>query len=96
MHPIDAVRTGLDDGDAVEVVSRRGKVVLRASVTEKTSPGVLFISMHFAEAAVNLLTVDALDPQAKIPEFKACAVSVNRVDKELLPDRSVRLDRGRW
>ena len=52
--------------------------------------------MHFAEAAVNLLTVDALDPQAKIPEFKACAVSVNRVDKELLPDRSVRLDRGRW
>ena len=52
--------------------------------------------MHFSEAAVNLLTVDALDPQAKIPEFKACAVYINRVDKELLPDRSVRLDRGRW
>ena len=96
VHPIDAVRTGLDDGDAVEVGSRRGKVVLRASVTEKTSPGVLFIPMHFSEAAVNLLTVDALDPQAKIPEFKACAVYINRVGKELLPDRSVRLDRGRW
>ena len=87
---------GADDGDAVEVGSRRGKVVLRASVTKKTSPGVVFIPMHFVEAAANLLTIDALDPQAKIPEFKACAVSIKRVDKELLPDRTVRLDRGRW
>ena len=96
VHPIDAVRMGIDDGDAVEVGSRRGKVVLRASVTKKTSPGVVFIPMHFVEAAANLLTIDALDPQAKIPEFKACAVSIKRVDKELLPDRTVRLDRGRW
>ena len=96
VHPIDAARTGLDDGDAVKVSSRRGVIVLRASVTEKTTPGVVFIPMHFSEAAVNLLTVDALDPQAKIPEFKACAVSIERVDEEALPNRTVRLERGRW
>ena len=96
LHPIDAARTGIDNGDAVEVCSRRGIVVLRASVTEKTSPGVLFMPMHFSEAAANLLTIDALDPQAKIPEFKACAVGIKRVNSELLPDQSIRLDRGRW
>ena len=96
IHPIDAARSGLDDGEAVKVTSRRGVIVMRANVTDKTSPGVVFIPMHFSEAAVNLLTVDALDPQAKIPEFKACAVSIERVDEELLPNQSVRLDRGRW
>ena len=67
---------GISDGMAVRVTSRRGEVVLRATVTEKTTVGVVFIPMHFAEAAANLLTNDALDPQAKIPEFKACAVQV--------------------
>jgi predicted molibdopterin-dependent oxidoreductase YjgC len=51
------------------VVSRRGAIVLRAVVNDKTTPGVVFIPFHFAEAAANLLTNDALDPQAKIPTF---------------------------
>ncbi|MGB8982915.1 MAG: formate dehydrogenase subunit alpha, partial [Anaerolineales bacterium] len=76
IHPADAEIHGIRDGDPVRVTSRRGEVVLRATVTEKTSVGVVFIPFHFAEAAANLLTNDALDPQAKIPEFKACAVQV--------------------
>ena len=96
VHPIDAARSGLDNGNAVKVSSRRGEVVLRARVTEKTTPGVVFIPMHFAEAAANELTIDALDPKAKIPEFKACAVSIERVSEASLPNPNVRLERGRW
>ena len=96
VHPIDAARSGLDDGNAVKVSSRRGEVIMRTRVTEKTTPGVVFIPMHFAEAAANILTIDALDPQAKIPEFKACAIRMERVADELLPNPNVRLERGRW
>ena len=76
MHEIDAARCAVHTGDVVRVASRRGAVVLRVQVSPKTSPGVVFIPMHFVEAAANVLTIDALDPQAKIPEFKACAVSI--------------------
>ena len=76
MHEIDAARCGVHTGDVVQVASRRGAVVLRVQVSPKTTPGVVFIPMHFAEAAANVLTIDVLDPQAKIPEFKACAVSI--------------------
>ena len=51
-------------------------MVLRAAVTLKTTMGVVFIPFHFVEAAANLLTIDVLDPRAKIPEYKACAVRV--------------------
>ena len=96
VHPIDAARSGLDNGNAVKVSSRRGEVIMRTRVTEKTTPGVVFIPIHFAEAAANILTIDALDPQAKIPEFKACAIRMERVADELLPNPNVRLERGRW
>ena len=76
MSPEDAERLGLMDGDPVRVTSRRGETVVRATVTEKTTVGVVFLPWHFHEAAANLLTNDALDPQAKIPEFKACAVNI--------------------
>ena len=96
IHPADAVMHGIQDGDAVKVSSRRGEIVLRATVTEKTSVGVVFIPMHFAEAAANLLTNDALDPQAKIPEFKACAVQVFPARESDLPDPDVVVERGRY
>jgi formate dehydrogenase alpha subunit len=86
INPADAARLKLDDGQAVRVSSRRGTVVLRAWVTQRTTVGVVFIPMHFAEAAANLLTIDALDPLAKIPEYKACAVRVvSAVREELAP-----------
>jgi formate dehydrogenase alpha subunit len=96
MNPADAGMHGITDGMAVRVTSRRGEVVLRATVTEKTTVGVVFIPMHFAEAAANLLTNDALDPQAKIPEYKACAVQVFPArDNELAHPEAV-LHRGRY
>ena len=96
MHPADAEIHGIRDGDAVKVQSRRGEVILRATVTEKTSVGVVFIPFHFAEAAANLLTNDALDPQAKIPEFKACAVQVFPARENDLPNPDAVLNRGRY
>jgi len=96
IHPADAEIHGIRDGDPVRVTSRRGEVVLRATVTGKTSVGVVFIPFHFAEAAANLLTNDALDPQAKIPEFKACAVQVFPARESDLPHPEAVLQRGRY
>ncbi len=96
IHPGDASRLKIEDGQAVRASSRRGSIVLRARVTTKTNLGVVFISMHFAEAAANLLTIDALDPQAKIPEYKACAVRIIPAREEELPNPEARLERGRW
>jgi formate dehydrogenase major subunit len=85
----DAARLGVAHESPVRVTSRRGSIVLRARVTVKANPGVVFIPFAFAEAA-NLLTIAALDPLAEILEYKACAVRVAAVDPvELLnPDAS--------
>ena len=96
ISPADAALMGIVDDQAVRVSSRRGSIVLRASVTNKTTTGVVFIPFHFAEAAANLLTIDALDPQAKIPEFKACAVKIAPAQTEELENPHIRLDRGRY
>ena len=96
ISPADAAMMGIDDMQAVRVSSRRGSIVLRAKVTEKTSPGVVFIPFHFSEAAANLLTIDALDAQAKIPEFKACAVSVFPARDAELANPKARAMRGRY
>jgi len=96
IHPVDARLHGISQSMAVRVTSRRGEIVVRASVTEKTTVGVVFVPWHFAEAAANLLTIDALDPQAKIPEFKACAVQVFPASESDLPNPDAFLDRGRY
>jgi formate dehydrogenase alpha subunit len=96
IHPADAEIHGIRNGDPVRVTSRRGEVVLRATVTEKTTVGVVFIPFHFAEAAANLLTNDALDPQAKIPEFKACAVQVFPARESDLANPDAVVQRGRY
>ena len=93
INPADAARLKIEDDQAVRVSSRRGTVVLRAWVTQRTTVGVVFIPMHFAEAAANLLTIDALDPLAKIPEYKACAVRIVAAGKEELPPT---VTRGRY
>ncbi|HEX7974845.1 MAG TPA: molybdopterin dinucleotide binding domain-containing protein, partial [Anaerolineales bacterium] len=87
---------GIEDGQVVRVSSRRGSVVLRASVTRKANSGVVFIPFHFAEAAANLLTNDVLDPQAKIPEFKACAVQILPAGEDELQNPDAILARGRY
>jgi predicted molibdopterin-dependent oxidoreductase YjgC len=79
MHPDDAKRMGISDGERVLVRSRRGKIRIPVKVTTEIDPGVVFIPFHFAECAANMLTNPALDPIAKIPELKVCAVSVERI-----------------
>jgi formate dehydrogenase alpha subunit len=79
MHPEDAARLDIADGEMIEVTSRRGHVNVKAEVTQKVQPGVVFMTFHFAESAANLLTNSAYDPIAKIPEFKACAVRVSKL-----------------
>ncbi|MDP2952474.1 MAG: molybdopterin-dependent oxidoreductase, partial [Chloroflexota bacterium] len=74
VNPSDAEKLGIKDHDLVRVSSRRGQIDTRAKVTERVREGTVFATFHFAEAAANLLTIDALDPVAKIPEYKVCAV----------------------
>jgi formate dehydrogenase major subunit len=80
MHPADLAALGISDGERVRVRSRRGEIVLKARDSRRMSRGSVFIPFHFKEAAVNLLTIDALDPYGKIPEFKFCAVCIERLD----------------
>jgi len=78
LHPSDARKLGVGPGDTVRVASRRGEIELPANVTRRTAPGTVFLAFHFHEHAANLLTIAALDPIAKIPEYKACAVRVSK------------------
>jgi formate dehydrogenase major subunit len=79
LHPDDAAELGLTDGAIARVSSRRGSIELAARVSHREARGNCFIPFHFREAAANLLTIDAVDPVAKIPEFKFCAVRVEAV-----------------
>jgi formate dehydrogenase alpha subunit len=74
----DANALGVADGEMVRVVSRRGEITARAKVTEDSPQGVVSMTFHFAETPTNLLTSPALDPVAKIPELKVCAVRIEK------------------
>ncbi len=78
INPGDASALGITDGEMVKVISRRGKIEAKAKVTETSPTGVVSMDFHFAESPVNLLTNPALDPVAKIPELKVCAVRVEK------------------
>lgn len=78
IHPEDAEKEGIQEGDMVELSTRRGTVNVRAVVTERSPRGTIFMPFHYREGAANVLTNDALDPIAKIPEFKICAVKLTR------------------
>jgi len=80
MSPADAARLNVSDGDKVQVKSRRGAVETQTLVTERVPGGTVFMPFHFVESAANVLTNPALDPIAKIPELKVCAVSVSKVN----------------
>jgi predicted molibdopterin-dependent oxidoreductase YjgC len=81
INPNDAAALGIADGQTVRVISRRGKVTAQAKLTEVSPPGVVAMTFHFAESPTNVLTNPALDPVAKIPETKVCAVRVEKLKK---------------
>jgi formate dehydrogenase alpha subunit len=78
IHPEDAEKLGIADGDQVEVSTIRGKVSTLAKVTNNIEKSWLFMPFHFSEGPANMLTIDALDPLAKIPEYKACAAAIKK------------------
>ncbi|MEY2532312.1 MAG: formate dehydrogenase major subunit, partial [bacterium] len=79
MNPGDAEAMGVTDGDFVRISSRRGTIELKARLSHRDTPGTCFVPFHFREAAANVLTIDEIDPMGKIPEFKFCAVKIERV-----------------
>jgi formate dehydrogenase major subunit len=76
VHPNDAERYGIEDGDYVTLRSRRGEIEVEARVTDDTKEGTVWTTPHFADAAGNRLTNDVLDERAKIPEYKAAAAEI--------------------
>ncbi|MFE3901610.1 molybdopterin oxidoreductase family protein [Streptomyces sp. NPDC059153] len=80
LHPQLATRLGVADGEALAVTSRRGRAVAPARVTDTIRPDTVFMPFHWAGAGrANALTNPALDPVSRMPEFKVCAVRVERV-----------------
>jgi formate dehydrogenase major subunit len=75
----DASKYGLGDGETVKLSSRRGEIKVKARISDKAVDGTVFVPFHYAEAAANELTNTALDPVAMIPEYKVCAVRVEKI-----------------
>ncbi|MCX7852674.1 MAG: formate dehydrogenase subunit alpha [Caldilineales bacterium] len=81
INPVDAAAIPVATGDLVRIASRRGEVVARVEVTDRSPIGTIFLPFHFVEAAANLLTLDALDPAAKIPDYKNAAVAITPAEE---------------
>jgi predicted molibdopterin-dependent oxidoreductase YjgC len=79
INPEDADRLGIDDGDLINVSSRRGSVKIKVMISERPLKGTVFIPFHFKEAPANILTSRKLDPISKIPELKVCAVKIEPI-----------------
>ncbi len=78
INPKDAKTLGVNDGDIVHLATRRGETDVPARVSKMVEPGVFFVPFHFAESPANILTNSAFDPIAKIPEYKVCAVKIEK------------------
>ncbi|MGA8133771.1 MAG: formate dehydrogenase subunit alpha [Pseudomonas gingeri] len=79
IHPSDAESRGINEGDWVGIGSRAGQTVLRARVTERVAPGVVYTTFHFPESGANVITTDNSDWATNCPEYKVTAVEVSRV-----------------
>jgi len=79
INPADAEEKCITEDEKIKISSRRGEIEARAKLTSKVDKGVVFIPFHFVEGAANVLTNPVLDPVAKIPEYKVCAVKVEKI-----------------
>ncbi len=79
ISPTDAAGLGVRSGDLLRVSSRRGSITVKAWVTDRSTPGVCWCSFHFFEACGNVLTNSAYDPLTETPEYKACAVKIEKI-----------------
>jgi formate dehydrogenase alpha subunit len=80
INPRQAKELGIIQGERIKVLSRRGEIEIKADLSERMERGMIFIPFHFVESAANRLTNPAFDPIAKIPEFKVCAVKIEKVN----------------
>jgi formate dehydrogenase major subunit len=80
IHPGDAARLGIREGDLVRMTSRRGSLKIAARISDRVARGQCFVPFHFREAAANLLTSPVLEPHAKMAALKVCAVRIDRPD----------------
>jgi formate dehydrogenase major subunit len=79
IHPHDAEERGVGDGDWVGIASRAGETVLRAVVSERVQPGVVYTTFHFPESGANVITTDSSDWATNCPEYKVTAVQISKV-----------------
>ena len=93
IHPHDAEVRGNVDGDWIGIASRAGETVLRAEVTERVQPGVIYTTFHFPESGANVVTTDNSDWATNCPEYKVTAVQVVKVERPL--DWQVRFRQNR-
>jgi formate dehydrogenase major subunit len=102
IHPHDADVRGILDGDWVGIASRAGETVLRAQVTDRVQPGVIYTTFHFPESGANVVTTDNSDWATNCPEYKVTAVQVVKVNQPSewqkryreLTERNTRIRRG--
>ena len=78
INPADAAKLSVAEGESVRLTSRRGALSVPARVTDTVEEGVVFMPFHFADGPANILTNTVLDPVAKIPELKVCAVHIEK------------------
>ncbi len=79
IHPHDAEERGVSDGEFVGITSRAGETVMRARVTDRVQPGVVYTTFHFPDSGANVITTDNSDWATNCPEYKVTAVEVTRV-----------------
>ncbi len=82
IHKDDCRRLNIADGEMVELHSKRGIVRISAQITDRVKPGTVFSSFHFFEVPINQLTVSAMDPKSKCPEFKVCSAAIKKVNHD--------------
>ena len=75
----DAVEKGIQNGDTIRLITRRDTMELPARVSDVCLPGLVFVPFHYVEKLINTLTLDAFDPGSKQPEYKICAVRIEKV-----------------
>jgi formate dehydrogenase major subunit len=81
IHPVDAEDRGIKADDWVGIESRAGQTVLRAKITERMQPGVVYTTFHFPESGANVITTDSSDWATNCPEYKVTAVQVMPVEQ---------------
>ncbi len=81
IHPFDASERGIMEGDLVAVLSRSGEVALKARVSERMQPGVVYTTFHHPNSGANVITTDFSDWATNCPEYKVTAVEVRRTNR---------------